>query len=88
MQELPQEGKEDEEGQEVSYDEHMAWCKERAFSYCEQGKAQEAWSSFISDLNKHDETRGHSAIELGMTLYMAGHLSRVGEMRRFIEGFR
>lgn len=72
----------------MSYDEHMAWCKERAFVYCEQGKVQEAWSSFISDLHKYDETRDHSAIGLGMILLMNGHLSEVGEMRRFIEGFR
>ncbi len=40
-----------------------------------------------SDLNKHDETRDHRGIELGMELIMVGQLSTQREMRKFIEGF-
>lgn len=40
-----------------------------------------------SDLGKHDGTKGHAAIELGMMLLIGGMLSAPHEMRKFIEGF-
>ena len=40
-----------------------------------------------SDLGKHPETANHSAIQLGMMMLMAGHLTTPAEMRKFIEGF-
>lgn len=61
--------------------EHLAWCKERALGFL-PGDPQQAWASMASDLNKHDETRGHTAIELGMLM-----IDRAGDMRKFIEGF-
>ena len=71
----------------MTYEEHLAWCKKRAIQYADAGDAQGAWASMVSDLNKHPETQNHSAIELGMMMLMAGHLSSPQEMRRFIEGF-
>jgi hypothetical protein len=41
----------------------------------------------VSDLGKHEETKGHPAIELGMGLLFTGNLATSAEMRRFIEGF-
>ena len=66
--------------------EHLAWCKARALEYL-PGNPDEAFASMMSDLNKHDETRGHSAMELGMMLKMGGHLSSADETRKFIKGF-
>ena len=67
--------------------EHLDWCKKRAIEYVEIGDLSQAYTSITSDLNKHPETEGHSAIMLGMMLMMGGHLSTKEEMRKFIEGF-
>ncbi len=67
--------------------EHMTWCKERALEYVDQGDVVQALTSMCSDLGKHEDTRGHSGIELGMMLTMTGSLNTTTEMRRFIEGF-
>lgn len=73
-------------GDGVSRAEHLAWCKERALAYL-PGDLTNALASMTSDLGKHDDTRGHAGIELGMRLLIAGHLSTATEMQRFIEGF-
>jgi hypothetical protein len=67
--------------------EHLAWCKQRALEYVDQGDVNNALASMTSDLGKHEETAGHPGIELGMLLAMGGHLSTVQEMREWIEGF-
>ena len=67
--------------------EHLEWCKQRAFEYCDAGDLQGAYASMASDLNKHPDTEGHPAIQLGMMLMMGGHLSDEISMRKFIEGF-
>ena len=61
--------------------EHLAWCKERALEYVDRGDYPQAWTSMVSDMEKH------SAIQLGTQLLFAGHLSTDSQMRRFIEGF-
>lgn len=67
--------------------EHLQWCKDRALEYAEKGDLTNAWGSMVSDLNKHDETRGHGAIQLGMMMVMSGNLKTKDEMKKFIEGF-
>ncbi len=67
--------------------EHLQWCKDRALEYVEQGDLSGAYASMSSDLQKHDETRNHSAVMLGMRLMMSGNLSTPSKMRKFIEGF-
>ncbi len=67
--------------------EHIAWCKQRANEYIEMGDVPGAFASMASDLNKHPETTGHIGIQLGMMQMMGGMLTRLPEMRRFIDGF-
>lgn len=67
--------------------EHLAWCKQRALEYIDHGDIPGAYASMTSDLNKHDETRGHVAIELGAMLLFSGNLSSASQMRDFITGF-
>lgn len=66
--------------------EHLAWCKERALAYLDQGDLQNAFASLISDLRKHPETENHAAIELGSMLQFNGMLSTAKDMRDFITG--
>ena len=70
----------------MTYSEHLQWCKERALEYCDMDDIG-AWASFVSDMKKHPETANHSALELGMMMLMAGHLSTPDKMRKFILGF-
>lgn len=67
--------------------EHVQWCKDRAMEYVNDGDLQGAYASMTSDLGKHPETEGHSAIQLGMMLMIGGHLSTAQEMGKFIDGF-
>lgn len=68
-------------------EEHLAWCKSRATEIAATGDLVGAYASMVSDLNKHPETEGHEAIQLGMMLQMGGHLSSIDEMSKFIDGF-
>lgn len=69
--------------------EHLAWCKERALEYADQGDAGAAMSSLMQDLALHPETAESAEIVpmLMMPLVMNGHLGG-GELRKFIEGFQ
>lgn len=67
--------------------EHLAWCKIRALEYVDTGKLQNAFTSFASDMQKHEATCDHPALELGTMLLFNGHLNTTDEMRRWIEGF-
>lgn len=67
--------------------EHLQWCKDRALEYVNAGKTQEAFTSMVSDLNKHPETEKHAGIQLGMMMLMGGQLNTPEKIRKFIEGF-
>lgn len=68
-------------------EEHLAWCKQRALDYCDLGDVNQAFASMASDMDKHPETKGHVAINLGLGLLLSGNLSNPEAMRNFIEGF-
>jgi len=67
--------------------DHLEWCKKNALVYVDIGDLKNAWASMTSDLGKHNETREHVAIDLGIMMIIAGHLSTTDEMRKFILGF-
>lgn len=67
--------------------EHIAWARDRALAYVDQGDVAQAWASLVSDLGKHP-TAGHAAIELGGMQLLAGQLDTPDRMRAFIEGVR
>lgn len=67
--------------------DHLQWCKNRALEYCEARDLEQAYASMSSDLGKHDKTKNHSAIKVGMMMLVAGHLNGPEKMRKFINGF-
>jgi hypothetical protein len=73
----------------VTRAEHLAWAKERALEYADQGDTASAIASLTSDLGKHPETAASVSIvaKLMMPLAISGHLSTPAELRKFIEGF-
>lgn len=71
-----------------SRDEHLAWAKQRAREYLDQGDHVNALASFFSDLGKHEETakipdRLH---QTGLML-VAMSPTPLHEARRWIEGY-
>lgn len=66
--------------------EHLQWCKDRALEYVDSGNNQEAMTSMLSDLSKHEGTESSAQIgfSLGMLAMQSGSSD---EMRRFINGF-
>jgi hypothetical protein len=72
----------------VNRDEHLAWAKDRALEYADQGDVALATASLISDLGKHKETSGHAGIQLMMMEATAGMLNTPQRLRECIEGFR
>ncbi|WP_013324090.1 hypothetical protein [Gloeothece verrucosa] len=67
--------------------EHLNWAKERALEYLDLNQLENAWLSFYSDLNKHEELRNHVGLQFGRQLKYAGFLNSVEEMKDFIKGF-
>jgi hypothetical protein len=72
----------------MNRDEYLAWCKQRASAYLDRNNATAAWTSFISDMSKHDELKHHPALELGNKLFFSGQLTTVTIMGKFIQDFR
>jgi hypothetical protein len=70
----------------VTRDEHLQWAKDRALA-CLPDEAG-AMASFTSDLQKHEELRGHPGLELGYAEALAGFMRTPADVRRWIEGFR
>jgi hypothetical protein len=69
-------------------EEHLEWCKQRAYRYWREGNLVEAVSSMGSDLNKHEATRTNANPYL---ILLAGMYATNGDsegVRRWIEGFR
>lgn len=72
---------------ETTREEHLLWCKNRAMEYAERGDFTQAVASMCSDLGKHEETRGHSGIQLGTMGLMAGLYNSRDSVSRWIMGF-
>lgn len=57
---------------ELTYSEHMRWCKERALRYLDSGDTINAVTSMLSDLDKHPETSLTMREAFGLALAMDG----------------
>lgn len=69
--------------------EHLAWAKQRALEYADQGDTGNAIASLMQDLAGHPETAQSCEVvtSLMTPLAMMGQFDRPGELRKFIEGF-
>jgi hypothetical protein len=64
---------------------HFIWARDRAMEYLELGRAEDALSSLISDLNKHEGTQRIMGPLLPVA-YGEYQLAGINGVRRFIEG--
>lgn len=73
----------------ITYDEHIESAKKRALEYLDRCDPQQAFTSMLSDLSKHPETKNHKGGEIGVMLMMLpGWINNMKEVRHWIEGFR
>jgi len=63
-------------------EEHLKWCKNRALEYIDDDHAG-ALASFISDMNKHEETQK----QMDVCGFMIMFCNTKDSVLRFIEGF-
>lgn len=66
----------------MTREEHLSWCKARAMKYVAAGDYQNAVTSMLSDMDKHEETKVRSP-----TLTMLGINAAVSHDRREVERF-
>lgn len=71
----------------MTREEHLEWCKQRANEYLNNGDAQNAVASMMSDLNKHPDTATKPGSILDAMGLMAAISNDVNEARRYINGF-
>ena len=67
--------------------EYLSWCKQRSLEYVDTGDLNQAVTSMLSDLGKHEETKNHAGIGLGMQMMIGCFLQTADEVRKFIDGF-
>lgn len=70
----------------MTREEHLAWAKERALAYL-PFDVQEAGTSFISDLGKHEDLADHPVKDLIFT-HMVSGLFTEKNARALITGTR
>lgn len=66
--------------------EHLAWCKERALAYLPHNP-EEAITSMLSDMRKHEENAEVVEGPIGMLGMMELMDPNAHSARRYIEGF-
>lgn len=75
----------------MNRDQHVAWAKGRALAELDAGgprAAANAIASIQSDLGKHPETAGHTALPLMGMLAAQGQMSTEAQVRKFVVGVR
>ena len=74
----------------MTWDEHLAWCKKRAFEYADAGDYPSAVSSMANDIMKHPETKMSDAAIGTLVMVAMMHLTNgdTRGVREWIEGFR
>ena len=72
----------------MTRDEHLEWAKKRALAYLDRGEVREGFTSMLSDLSKHPETKDHVGGRIGVGFMMLeGWIDNPVEVRRWIVGF-
>ena len=66
--------------------EHLNFCKQRALEYVDIGDYNQAITSMLSNLSKHEGTKNHVGTELGIMLLTSNFLKTADKVRDFING--
>lgn len=77
----------DHTGNGRTREEHLAWAKQRSLEYLRNNEIEQAITSILSDLSKHDGTKLIGRMLSNYGLWVAATRD-AKEARKFIEGFR
>lgn len=73
---------------DVTRDEHLKWCKDRAMEYVRRGELLEGVTSMMSDMDKNPETKlGPATSALGIQAALSATRGDRDFVERFILGF-
>ena len=73
----------------MNREKHLLWAKHRAVQIIEsQNNPIDAFASFASDMNKHDELKNHDALKLGMIMCVDGRMKNPVVALDFINGVK
>lgn len=67
--------------------DHLQWCKDRALEFVDAGQLPNAFSSFMSDLNKFDEPMYEAELLRTLTIVGFAQCGTADKMRAWINGF-
>jgi hypothetical protein len=76
------------DGDALTRDEHLAWCKRRALEYVNAGDLTHAVASMASDLKTHPDTDNPALNGLIMIAMMYVMDADKAAVKRWVEGFR
>jgi hypothetical protein len=72
----------------ITRDEHIAWCKKRALEYLDAGDLKQAFTSMLSDVNKHPDCKDHPGLLIGAGfMLLPGWIEDREKIHRWIVGF-
>lgn len=72
----------------MTREEHLEQCKKRALAYLDRGEVREGFTSMLSDLSKHPETKDHIGGKIGVGfMLLPAWIDNPVEVRRWIVGF-
>jgi hypothetical protein len=72
---------------QISREDHIQWCKDRALAYVELGDSNQAIASMISDLKKHPETTIAPAVERALLIPILFKQTDERKLIEWINGF-
>ena len=73
---------------EISREDHIRWCKDRALEYVKLGDLDNAIASMQSDLTKHPETNTPEVIKRALDIELIYAISRHRRVVTWIHGFK
>ncbi len=68
-------------------EQHLQWAKDRAIEILRTMDNASAWTSFVSDMGKHEKLKDHKALDMGMMMLIGGMWQSESDCEKFILGF-
>jgi hypothetical protein len=72
---------------EISREDHLQWCKDRALEYVELGDLSKAIASMTSDIQKHPQTRLSPPVERALLIPILFNQLDEKKVSEWINGF-
>jgi hypothetical protein len=71
----------------MTREEHVQWCKSRAYQIADEGDLAGAVASMVSDLGKHEETEEVAKMAGLLSLALMLSAPNTNQVKNWIDGF-